>query len=80
MSDNKHPEQKARDIIDSKLHEAGWVVQDKSAMNLNASIGIAVKEFLTDAGDADYVLFVNRKPVGVIEAKADGLAHNITTV
>jgi type I restriction enzyme R subunit len=80
MSDNKHPEQKARDIIDSKLHEAGWVVQDKSAMNLNASIGIAVREFLTDAGDVDYALFVNRKSVGVIEAKADGLAHNITTV
>lgn len=65
------PEAKARQQIDLKLEQAGWVVQDKKKINLGASLGVVVREYSTDTGPADYVLFVNREPVGVIEAKAD---------
>ena len=51
------------------LVAAGWVVQSKSNVDLSAGKGVAVREFQTDVGPADYVLFADRKPVGVIEAK-----------
>lgn len=66
---NQNPEQIARDHIDSKLEASGWIVQSKKAMNLAAGIGVVIREYQTDIGPVDYVLFVNRKPVGVIEAK-----------
>jgi type I restriction enzyme, R subunit len=66
---NQNPEQLARDKIDSDLFRSGWLIQDKSKINLNAGLGIAVREYQTDIGPADYVLFVNKKPVGIIEAK-----------
>ena len=65
------PEAKARQVIDQKLAQAGWVVQDLKQLNLGAALGVAVREYPTDTGPADYVLFVNREPVGVIEAKRD---------
>lgn len=65
------PEAKARQQIDHKLEQAGWVVQDMKKINLGASLGVVVREYSTDTGPADYVLFVNREPVGVIEAKPD---------
>ncbi|MGI9278985.1 MAG: DEAD/DEAH box helicase family protein [Endozoicomonas sp.] len=68
---NKAPEQQARDSIDKKLEQAGWLVQNYREINLGASSGIAVREHPTDSGPADYILYVNRKPVGVIEAKKD---------
>ena len=66
---NQNPEQIARDKIDAMLAASGWVVQDKDRINWGAGTGIAVREYQTDVGPADYVLFVNRKPVGIIEAK-----------
>ena len=66
------PEQRARVRIDTMLEAAGWVVQDYKAVNLRAGTGVAVRELVTDAGPADYVLFVNRQAVGVIEAKKQG--------
>ncbi len=77
---NQNPEQKARDHIDAKLMEAGWSVQDKNKINLNASLGVAVREYQTDIGPADYVLFVDKQAVGVIEAKREEEGQNITTV
>lgn len=74
------PEAKARQQIDQKLLQAGWQIQDLKQLNLGASLGIAVREYPTDTGPADYVLFVNRQAVGVIEAKRDEAAENITTV
>ncbi len=65
------PEAKARQKIDEKLADAGWLVQDMRQLNLGAGIGVAVREHPTDTGPADYVLFVHREPVGVIEAKPD---------
>ena len=77
---NQNPEQKARDNIDKMLAEAGWKVQKKDAIDFNAGLGLAVREYPTDTGPADYVLFVDKKAVGVIEAKREEEAQNITTV
>ncbi|AMK75603.1 MULTISPECIES: type I restriction-modification enzyme R subunit C-terminal domain-containing protein [Methylomonas] len=74
------PEAKARQQIDQKLLQSGWLIQDLKQLNLGAAQGIAVREYPTDTGPADYVLFVNRQAVGVIEAKRDEAAENITTV
>uniref|UniRef100_UPI003FA39989 type I restriction endonuclease subunit R n=1 Tax=Methylocaldum sp. GT1BB TaxID=3438963 RepID=UPI003FA39989 len=63
------PEAKARQEIDRHLVQAGWIIQDLGAMNLGAAMGVAIREYPTDTGPADYVLFIDRKPVGVIEAK-----------
>ena len=76
----QNPEQLARDQTDAKLAEAGWCVQSKDKINFNAGQGIAVREYQTDIGPADYVLFVDHKAVGVIEAKSEDWGHKITTV
>ncbi|MDP4207276.1 MAG: type I restriction-modification enzyme R subunit C-terminal domain-containing protein [Bacteroidota bacterium] len=68
---NQNPEQIARDNIDKQLVACGWIIQDKAKINLGAGIGVAIREYQTDAGPADYVLFINKKPVGVIEAKKE---------
>ncbi len=65
------PEQKARQIIDKKLEQAGWIVQDMKRLNLFAGLGVAVREFPTSTGPVDYALFVDGVPVGVVEAKKD---------
>ena len=77
---NQNPEQIARDIIDEHLIASGWIIQNKDKVNLAAGIGVAVREYLTDVGPADYVLFVDRKPVGIIEAKRPELGVKLTTV
>ena len=60
------------DLIDPMLTHAGWIIQDRNQMNLFAGHGIAVREFPLTNGYADYMLFVDRKAVGVVEAKAEG--------
>ena len=80
MTENQNPEQKARDKIDALLKQAGWKVQDKKKIDLNDGPGQAVREFQTDIGPADYVLFVDKKAVGVIEAKRAEEGQNITAV
>ena len=80
MSPNQNPEQLARDRIDAALRQSGWVIQDKSKINLAAAPGIAVREYQTDTGPADYILFVDRKPIGVIEAKRPEEGANLTKV
>ena len=78
--DNKNPEQLARDVIDRRLRAAGWQVQDSRAIDFSVGLGVAIREYQTDVGPADYVLFVDRKAVGVIEAKPDTWGQKITTV
>jgi len=71
MPPNQTPEQKARDQIDALLIDSGWVIQNKDEINFSAGLGIAVREFQTDIGPADYILFIDQHPVGVIEAKKE---------
>lgn len=77
---NQNPEQKARDKIDNMLREAGWTVQSKNEVDLGASKGVAVREYQAASGFADYVLFVDKKPVGIIEAKKEHEGHKLTMV
>src|SRR5258708_31982673 len=77
---NQNPEQKARDKIDALLAEAGWKVQPAKKIDFNAGLGIAVREYQTDVGPVDYALFVDKKAVGVIEAKPEEWGYRITTV
>ena len=80
MTENQNPEQKARDNIDALLQQAGWVVQSANKIDLNVGLGQAVREYQTDVGPADFVLFVDKKAVGVIEAKREDLGHKITEI
>jgi type I restriction enzyme R subunit len=66
------PEEKARQQIDRLLEAAGWKVQDYQELHLSASLGVAVREFPLPEGFADYLLFVDGKAVGVVEAKPTG--------
>ena len=54
------------------LERAGWSVQDTKDLDFKASRGVAVREFPLEAGFADYMLFVDRRAVGVVEAKKEG--------
>lgn len=67
-------EKRARALIDKQLAAAGWVVQDKKDLNLFATQGVAVRESIMAAGHgrADYLLYVDKSAVGVIEAKPAG--------
>lgn len=77
---NQNPEQIARDKIDQMLVDAGWFVQSKDNVNLSANIGVALREVNTETGPADYILFVNAKAVGVVEAKAEDLGFKLIQV
>ena len=76
---NRTPEQQARDNIDLMLEQAGWKVQSKKKIDFSTGFGIAVREYQTDVGPADYVLFIDKKPVGVVEAKPEDWGQKITT-
>ncbi|SCL35834.1 type I restriction endonuclease subunit R [Micromonospora aurantiaca (nom. illeg.)] len=67
-------EQRARILIDRQLREAGWVVQDRSEINLFVGTGVAVREAIMAKGHGrvDYLLYVDQRVVGVIEAKPEG--------
>ncbi len=68
------PEQKARVSIDALLTAAGWHVCNVLDANIHAATGVAIREFPlnTGFGFADYLLYVNGKACGVIEAKKEG--------
>ncbi len=66
------PEERARLKIDQLLEAAGWKIQNLQELNLGASVGIAVREVPVKSGTVDYMLFVDRTAVGVIEAKPEG--------
>jgi len=72
------PEARARQTIDALLTAAGWHVCDVASANLHAGSGavkgVAIREFPLNPGHgfADYLLYVNGKACGVIEAKKEG--------
>lgn len=66
------PEERARIGIDTKLIQSGWQIQSFRDFNPSSGNGIAVTEYPTESEFADYILFIERKPVGVIEAKKAG--------
>ena len=58
-----------REIIDNELREVGYIIQDMDELNLDAGIGVLVREYPTSTGPVDYMIFINGEPCGVIEAK-----------
>ena len=69
------PEDKVREKIDDILKQVGFVIQDREEFNRNASLGVAVREFvMSDESKADYLLFIYGKACGVIEAKKEGIS------
>jgi type I restriction enzyme R subunit len=77
---NKNPEQIARDAIDARLAASGWSVQSNKNIDFSAAMGVAVREYPTSVGPADYAQFADRRAVGVVEAKPDSWGAKITTV
>jgi type I restriction enzyme, R subunit len=72
MSDT--PEARARQNVDQLLTNAGWVVQSRDETNITAARGVAIREFPLKSGygEADYLLYVDAIPAGVVEAKKEG--------
>ena len=68
------PEEQARETIDGMLSAAGWLIQDRADANIDAGLGVAIREFSLahGFGEADYLLFANGQAVGVVEAKKEG--------
>ncbi len=66
------PEELARKEIDRQLVQAGWIVQDRKDMHISAGLGVAVREFPLLVGEADYLLYLDCKAAGVVEAKPQG--------
>ena len=62
----------AREDIDRMLRESGWIIQDYSDLDLGAGLGVAVREYTIGRDKADYALFIDHEPVGVVEAKKVG--------
>lgn len=67
-----NPEQLARQQIDGQLVDCGWLVQDNKSVDFSAGRGIALREVPLKTGPCDYLLLVDRKALGVIEAKKEG--------
>ena len=65
------PEQQARERIDHALEQAGWIIQDYDDMNIDAGLGVAIREYRMKRGHgfADYLLYVDGEPCGALEAK-----------
>lgn len=65
-------ESAARKNIDRLLQAAGWLVCDVAAAYTHAARGVAIREFpLPGHGFADYLLYIDGKAAGVIEAKKE---------
>src|SRR5437867_6121590 len=67
------PEELAREKIDPLLQQCGWILQNRTTINLSASRGVAIREALLQRRDeVDYLLFVDGKAIGTVEAKPEG--------
>ena len=71
------PEEKARQQIDAMLVASGWVIQDFKAVDFSDGRGIALREVPLKTGPCDYLLLVDRKALGVIEAKKEGTTLSV---
>jgi type I restriction enzyme R subunit len=67
------PEELARKEIDALLNECGWLIQDYKKLDLSAARGVAIREVRLREGRCDYLLLIDRKPAGIIEAKKAGV-------
>src|ERR1700683_2519044 len=75
VSTGGRPEDRARANIDRLLMAAGWLIQNRDSIDIEAGRGIAIREFplATGYGFADYLLYVDGYAAGVVEAKKTGV-------
>lgn len=68
------PEARARLNIDELLTRSDWIIFNHKQANIHAGCGVVIREFplAKGHGTADYLLYVNGKAVGIIEAKKEG--------
>ena len=59
------PEELARQNIDVLLLKCGWIIQDYKKLDLSAGRGVAIREVPLQQGRCDYLLLIDRKPVGI---------------
>lgn len=69
MSDTLLPEQKARIKIDELLKKAGWDIISRNEYSDIYNACAITEALLTGNLEADYLLFVGGKAIGVLEAK-----------
>ncbi len=65
-------EDRARQSIDRLLTDVGWLIQSRDETNINAARGVAIREFKSGYGEADYLLYVDAVPASLVEAKKEG--------
>jgi hypothetical protein len=75
MPPTGRPEDRARADIDRLLIAAGWLIQNRNEVNIEAGRGVAIREFQLAPGHgfADYLLYIDGYAAGVIEAKKAGV-------
>jgi len=67
------PEEEARKTVDEQLVRSEWDIQDYADRNMSRSPGVIIRNYpLAESKEADYIMFVDEIPVGVIEAKKAG--------
>src|SRR5438105_693198 len=67
------PEELACEKTDPLLQQCGWMLQNRSTINLSTSRGVAICEaLLKDRDEVDHLLFVG-KAIGTVEAKSQGI-------
>jgi len=68
------PKDKAREHIDQVLEKCGWKVQNHKSADLQAERGVALRNFPLSSGHGfvDYLLYIDGKAAGIIEAKKEG--------
>ena len=69
MSNDLKPEEIARVKIDEQLVDAGWYIADRSHFTYDHNATALTEGLLDGNREADYLLFVDGKVIGVLEAK-----------
>lgn len=69
MTDEPKPEERARVKIDELLVDAGWHIADRSHFTYDHNATALTEGLLDGNHEADYLLFVDGKVIGVLEAK-----------
>ena len=64
-----NPEELSHKNIDKQLKACGWDGKSRIETSPCTSLGVEVYEFPLETGEAEYVLFVDHKTVGVVKDK-----------
>lgn len=74
MAENLLPEEKARKKIDMMLKKAGWSIVPRDQYSPGVS-AVAIEEGILKGNlEADYLLFLEGKAIGVLEAKKESVS------